>query len=65
MIPSVPPTRNGVTYSPTVGMKTMKNAARTPGRLSGMVTRQKRVHGPAPRSAAASRWLRSIRCSAA
>ena len=36
MIPSVPPTSDGVTYSPTVGMKTRKNVARTPGRLSGI-----------------------------
>ena len=55
MIPSVPPTSDGVTYSPTEGMKTMKNAASAPGRLSGAVTRTKRRHGPAPRSAAASR----------
>jgi hypothetical protein len=65
MIPSVPPTSAGVTYSPTVGMKTMKKVASAPGRLSGTVTRQKRLQGPAPRSAAASRWLRSMRCIAA
>ena len=31
---------SGVTYSPTVGMKTRKKAAMTPGRLSGSVTRR-------------------------
>ena len=33
--PALPPTRSGVTYSPTVGMKHMKNPAITPGRLRG------------------------------
>jgi hypothetical protein len=52
-------------YSPTVGMKTMKKAATAPGMLSGTVTRKNRVHGPAPRSAAASSWRRSMRPMAA
>jgi hypothetical protein len=60
--PALPPTSSGVTYSPTVGMKHMKNPAITPGRLSGRTTRQKRCTGVDPRSAAASKRLGSIRC---
>ena len=40
MAPVDPPTSSGVTYSPTVGMKTMKNVARAPGRLIGRTTRR-------------------------
>ena len=40
--PALPPTRSGVTYSPTVGMKHMKKPAITPGALKGRATRQKR-----------------------
>src|SRR5215204_4014829 len=60
--PALPPTRSGVTYSPTVGMKHMKNPAITPGRLNGSTTRQKRRSGGEPRSAAASKSVVSIRC---
>ena len=60
--PALPPTRSGVTYSPTVGMKHMKKPAITPGRLKGRATRQKRCSGVDPRSAAASKSVGSIRC---
>ena len=40
IVPLVPPTSSGVTYSPTVGMKTRKKAPMTPGMLSGRVTRR-------------------------
>ena len=60
MVPSGPPTRAGVTKSPTVGMKISRVAAITPGRESGSVTPVKRLIGPSPRSVAASRSERSI-----
>src|SRR5262245_13362737 len=52
--PLLPPTSKGVMYSPIVGMNTRKNAAATPGMLSGRVTRRNWPAGLAPRSAAAS-----------
>ena len=33
--PLLPPTRDGVTYSPIVGMKMKTNAATTPGKAEG------------------------------
>src|SRR5204862_1543690 len=59
MYPDVPPTSEGVTNSPTVGMKTKKNPAATPGRLSGRVTRRNACQRLAPRSHAASSRRRS------
>src|SRR4026207_242820 len=47
MIPAFPPTSRGVTYSPTVGMKTIRNAAAIPGRLSGSVPPLDRRDGAA------------------
>ena len=55
----MPPTSSGVTNSPIVGMNTNRNAANTPGRLSGSVTRMNVRHRLAPRSLAASSRLRS------
>jgi hypothetical protein len=65
MIPRLPPTSSGVTYSPTVGMNTMKKAARTPGKLSGKMIVQKRRQEVAPRSAATSTSSGCMRCKAA
>src|SRR4029079_17612241 len=59
MSPFAPPTSDGVTNSPSVGMKTKRNAATTPGRESGSVTRQKAWRRLAPRSLAASSSRRS------
>ena len=55
MYPDVPPTSDGVTNSPTVGMKMKRNAATMPGALNGSVMRRKACHRVAPRSLAASR----------
>ena len=60
MAPSGPPTRAGVTKSPTVGMNINRDAAITPGRDRGRVTPVKRLTGPSPRSVAASSRERSI-----
>ena len=49
-----PPSRAGVTNSPSVGTNTKMTAAWTPARLSGSVTRRNVVQGPAPRSIDAS-----------
>ena len=42
MIPRLPPTSSGVTYSPTVGMNTMKKAARTPESQREVVVQKRR-----------------------
>ena len=55
----MPPTSEGVTNSPTVGMKTNMNAATTPGEASGSVTRRNACQRLAPRSLAASSSRRS------
>ena len=50
MLSSEPPTSDGATNSPVVGMSTNTNAAITPGRLSGSVTRTNVESRFAPRS---------------
>ena len=55
MLSSEPPTSEGATNSPVVGMRTNTNAAMTPGKLSGSVTRKNTESRFAPRSWAASR----------
>src|SRR5262249_26311686 len=50
--PPAPPTSEGVTNSPSVGMNTNRKAAKTPGRLSGSVTRRNACSRLAPRSLA-------------
>ena len=59
MYPDVPPTSDGVTNSPTVGMNTKRKPAITPGMLSGSVTRTNACHRLEPRSPAASSRRRS------
>src|SRR5207253_19918 len=59
MYPLVPPTSEGVMNSPSVGMKTNRNAAKMPGRESGNVTLRKAWRRLAPRSLAASSRRRS------
>ena len=54
MMPDVPPTTSGVTYSPTVGMKTSSAAAIVPGADNGRVMRKNRSIAVSPRSVAAS-----------
>ncbi len=51
---SEPPSRSGITNSPTAGMKTRKQPAMTPGSDRGNVTCQNAFHGGQPRSSAAS-----------
>ncbi len=51
---SGPPSRSGITNSPTAGMKTSMLPATMPGQESGSVTRRKARKGRQPRSAAAS-----------
>ena len=51
---SEPPSRSGMTNSPTAGMKTSRQPAMTPGSDSGKVIFQKALIGGQPRSAAAS-----------
>src|SRR5262245_18401613 len=51
---SEPPSRSGMTNSPTMGMKQSSAPANTPGSDSGNVTSQNVFHGGQPRSAAAS-----------
>src|SRR3546814_3881313 len=55
---SDPPSRSGMTNSPTAGMKTRKQPAMMPGSDSGTVTNQNAFMGRQPRSAAASSRLR-------
>ena len=58
---SEPPSRSGMTNSPTIGIKQSRAPAAMPGAASGRVTLQNARTGPAPRSAAASRKLPSRR----
>ena len=50
-----PPSRSGMTNSPTIGMKHNSEPATTPGADSGIVTSQNVFQRGQPRSAAASR----------
>src|SRR5205823_9731305 len=59
MYPLAPPTSDGVTNSPSVGTKTKKKAAITPGMESGSVTLRNERSRLAPRSLAASSKRRS------
>src|SRR5205807_10198750 len=59
MYPEAPPTSDGVMNSPSVGMKTKRKAATSPGTDSGSVTRRNACHRLAPRSLAASSKRRS------
>ena len=54
IIPSDPPTNFGVIKSPVVGIKIIKDAARTPGYDRGKVILQNRLKALSPKSDAAS-----------
>src|SRR5699024_9818847 len=62
---SGPPSREGITNSPTAGMKTSREPAMIPGSESGRVTVTKAFHGRQPRSCAASPRSGDSRSSAA
>ena len=55
-----PPSSSGMTYSPTLGMKTSMEPATMPFFDKGTVTSQNAFHGVAPRSLAASSKRKSI-----
>src|ERR1044072_7418759 len=59
------PSRSGMTNSPVIGMKQSRQPATIPGSESGTVTVLNTRHGGAPRSAAASSNVSSMRSSAA
>ncbi len=69
VLPSIrvdePPSRSGITNSPTMGMKQSRAPAARPGRERGKVTRQKAQVGVQPRSVAASSRAGSWRSSTA
>ena len=56
---SDPPSRSGMTNSPSAGMNTSAEPAAMAGAMTGAVTRKNACHGRAPRSAAASSRLPS------
>src|ERR1700722_15667062 len=56
---SGPPNKEGMTNSPTAGMKTNMEPAITPGSDSGRVTSRKARHGGEPKSADASSKVES------
>ena len=58
---SGPPSRAGITNSPTAGMNTSMEPATIPGTESGRVTAKNALIGRQPRSAAASRRVGSSR----